>query len=102
MLTTPHLLVGTAIGSQVGNPILVATTAAASHSVLDSLPHLGFIVGERRLGAQWDFEDLGRRDLTIVAAAVLLGLGVVTLITAGNPRADLIWLGAFCAFLPDF
>lgn len=44
MLTTPHLLVGAAIGAQFNNPYIVVPAAVASHFVLDSVPHLMGIV----------------------------------------------------------
>ncbi len=93
MLTTPHLLVGAAIGSQFHNPVLIATTSAASHFVLDSVPHLGNFI---------EVEDLEKREVIFVAGDVILGLVLLLLLTNNNPNAELIWLGAFCAVLPDF
>ena len=93
MLTTPHLLVGAAIGASVHNPIIVATGAAGSHFILDSVPHLGFFI---------NVEDLGKKDILIVVGDVLLGLALLLVLTYHNPNAEMIYLGAFCAFLPDF
>lgn len=93
MLTTPHLLVGAAVGSQFGSPLLIAPMAAASHFVLDSIPHLGGFI---------EVEDLDRKDIAFVVGDVLFGLGILFVLTRGNPAAELIWLGAFCAVLPDF
>lgn len=93
MLTTPHLLVGAAIGAHFHNPMIIAPAAAASHFVLDSIPHLmGFI----------DVEDLDKKDIAIVAGDVFLGVSLVYLLTQNNPQGELMWLGAFCAMLPDF
>jgi hypothetical protein len=93
MLTTPHLLVGAAIGAHFHNPMVIAPAAAASHFILDSLPHLmGFI----------EVEDLDKKDVAFVIGDVLLGTGLVFLLARGNPNSELIWLGAFCAMLPDF
>lgn len=93
MLTTPHLLVGAAIGAQFHSPLLIAPAAAASHFVLDSVPHLmGFI----------EVEDLDKKDIAFVVGDVLLGLSLLIYLTIGNPAAELIWLGAFCSVLPDF
>ena len=102
MLTTPHLLVGAAIGSQFNNPILIATTAAASHFVLDSIPHLGFVVANGKIGVQWKVQDLDKKDIGLVAGDVLLGISLLTILTWNNPKIELMLLGAFCAFLPDF
>lgn len=93
MLTTPHLLVGAAIGSQFQNPMLVAPIAAGSHFVLDSVPHLGGFI---------EVEDLEKKEVALVVADVVLGLVVLFFLTNNNPAAELIWLGAFSAVLPDF
>ena len=39
MLETPHVLVGIAIATKVGNPLLAVPLSLASHFVLDVLPH---------------------------------------------------------------
>lgn len=95
MLTTPHLLVGAAIGTQFHNPMLIAPAAAASHFILDGIPHLGNFI---------DVHDLDRKDLAFVAADVAVGVSLVAYIAnfsfVGN--SELIWLGAFCSMLPDF
>lgn len=93
MLTTPHLLVGAAIGAHFNNPMLVVPAAAASHFVLDSVPHLmGFI----------EVEDLDKKDVAFVIGDVVLGVSLVYLLSHNNPHGELMWLGAFCAMLPDF
>lgn len=93
MLTTPHLLVGAAIGSQLHNPMLVAPAAAASHFVFDRIPHLGGFI---------EVEDLDRKDIAFVAGDVILGLVLMFGLTYNRANAELIWLGAFCSVLPDF
>ncbi len=93
MLTTPHLLVGAAIGSQFHNPMLIAPISAASHFVLDGVPHLGGFI---------EVEDLEKKEVFFVAGDVILGLVILFFLTNNNPNAELIWLGAFCAVLPDF
>lgn len=93
MLTTPHLLVGAAIGAQFNTPLEVAPLAAGSHFVLDGIPHLGNFI---------QVEDLEKKDIFFVVGDILLGLALLILLTNGNPKAELMWLGAFCAVLPDF
>ncbi len=93
MLTTPHLVVGAAIGATFNNPLLVAPAAVASHFVLDGVPHLMGIV---------EVEDLDKKDVAFVLGDVLLGVSLVTLLSRHNPQADLMWLGAFSAMVPDF
>lgn len=93
MLTTPHLIVGAAIGAHFHNPMVIAPAAAASHFLLDSIPHLMGII---------EVEDLDKKDLVFVALDVVLGVGLVYFFARNNPNSELLWLGAFCAMLPDF
>ena len=93
MLTTHHLIVGAAIGAHFQNPMIVAPAAAASHFLLDSIPHLMGII---------EVEDLDKKDLAFVAGDVILGVGLVFFLAHNNPNSELMWLGAFCAMLPDF
>jgi hypothetical protein len=93
MLTTPHLLVGAAIGSQLGNPYVVVPAAVASHFVLDSVPHLMGIV---------EVHDLDKKDLAFVASDVIFGVSLVYIFSLLSPNPELIYLGAFSSMIPDF
>ncbi len=101
MQTTPHLIVGAAIGTQFHNPALVVTLATASHFVLDSIPHFGFFIAKGTVGMQYKVEDLSFKDINLVLADVLLGIVSLFFLTRNNPSAELMWLGAFCGFMPD-
>lgn len=93
MLTTPHLLVGAAIGSEIGSPIIAVPVAAASHFFFDWIPHLmGFI----------EVEDLDKKDVLFVVGDILLGLGILLLLSWHNPHWEILWLGALASVLPDF
>jgi hypothetical protein len=95
MLTTPHLLVGAAIGAQIGpaHPLIVVPVAGASHFVLDSIPHLmGFI----------EVEDLDKKDVLFVLGDVILGVGILLLLSLNNPNWEILWIGAVAGMLPDF
>jgi hypothetical protein len=59
------------------------------------------VVANGKLGVQWKVDDLGKKDIVIVTADVLVGISLLILLTNNNPKAELLWLGAFCAFLPD-
>ena len=92
MLVTPHVLFGAAIGSSFDKVYLVAPLSVASHFVLDSIPHLqGFI----------EVEELEKKDFLIVFADVLAAIILVSLVSFGSPKWELIALGAFCAWVPD-
>jgi hypothetical protein len=93
MLTTPHLLVGGAIGTAIANPYLAVPIAASSHFLLDGIPHLMGIV---------DVEDLDKKDVLFVLGDVFLGLSILLLLSLGNPAWERLWIGAFAAILPDF
>ncbi len=93
MLTTPHLLVGGAIGTAIGNPLVAVPVAAASHFILDGVPHLMGIV---------EVEDLDKKDVFFVVGDVVLGLSVLLLLSINNPAWEHLWIGAFAAVLPDF
>ena len=93
MLTTPHLLVGAAIGSQFNNPYIVVPAAVASHFVLDGIPHLMGIV---------EVHDLDKKDLAFVAGDVALGIALVCLLSLGSPNPNMLFLGAFASMVPDF
>src|SRR3989344_8632865 len=93
MLTTPHLLVGAALGAQIGLPILTVPVAGASHFVLDWVPHLMGIV---------EVEDLDKKDVFFVLGDVLLGIAILIFLSQGNPHWKMLWVGAIAAVLPDF
>lgn len=93
MLTTPHLLVGAAIGSQFESAYLVVPAAVASHFLLDSIPHLMGIV---------EVEDLDKKDVAFVAGDVVLGVSLVYIFSLLSSNPALIYLGAFASMVPDF
>lgn len=93
MLTTPHLLVGAAIGAQFNNPYIVVPAAVASHFVLDSVPHLMGIV---------EVHDLDKKDIAFVAADVVTGISLVYILGLLVPQPEMIYLGAFTSMIPDF
>ena len=93
MLTTPHLLVGAAIGSQAPYAWQIVPLAAASHFVLDSIPHVrGYI----------EVEDLKISEATFLIGDLTIGLGLVGLLAVNSPVGEMLWIGALAAILPDF
>ncbi len=93
MLTTPHLLVGAAIGAHLPHAWEVVPLSAASHFILDSVPHIqGYI----------EVEDLEKREIVFLAADVLIGVGMVAFIALRSQNAEMVWVGALAAILPDF
>lgn len=93
MLTTPHLVLGAAIGANFDKAIYVVPIAAASHFLLDSIPHLqGYI----------EVEDLDKKDIFLLFADALVGVMLVAILAFNSAQTELIILGAFSAYLPDF
>lgn len=84
MLETPHVVVGAAIATKIGNPALAIPLAFLSHFVLDQIPHWNphFYTETKKFGTP-------KRNSTVFAVAEeLLAFGV----------------GLFIAsrFLPDY
>ena len=100
MLITPHILLGTALGVAVGNPVAGFALGVASHYILDAVPHTD--------SGTWHFYEpfashsLDARDFTmgiLDAAAAFFGflaLSSVAPIVASGPIA-----GAIGGALPD-
>ena len=100
MLSTPHLLAGTAIGLAVGNPVAGFVLAVASHFLLDAIPHTD--------PGTWHYgEDMKKFRLhggdyatgiidSIVAVGAFLALSHTSPLMAAAPIA-----GAIGGVLPD-
>ncbi|OGY25311.1 MAG: hypothetical protein A2Z11_03075 [Candidatus Woykebacteria bacterium RBG_16_43_9] len=92
MLSTPHLLVGAAIAHSIPESTIALPLAFASHFVLDATPH-------------WDGSPeapFSKKVIGGVAIDYIFGIGLIFLISAGDPRQAIVLLGAFLATLPDF
>jgi len=89
MTGTNHALTGALIGFSLGNPILVAPVAFASHFLLDTLPHFGEKFGKRKLLS---------KSIWLIDA-VLLGSFLVFLLLNAH---WIMLLGAVVAISPDF
>ncbi|MEO7364140.1 MAG: hypothetical protein ABIV43_01380 [Candidatus Saccharimonadales bacterium] len=84
-----HALSGAIIGLSVGQPLLAAPLAFASHYVLDVIPHHGAADGN---------DALGRRSFAVGLIVDALLCAILVLILA--VRQPLNWpLAAVCAFL---
>lgn len=92
MLLTPHAIVGVAIGSQIDKAWMVVPLAIGSHFLLDFLPHW-----ERTI----EPEDLNKKDIFIVLFDIILAIFLTWLISSSSPKAELMWLGALGATVPD-
>jgi len=92
MLTTPHILVGGAIGKQVKSPYAALPLAFASHFMLDAVPHVDVI---SLLGFGGPKSDL------VTAAEVLVGAALLLILVRGQKRMRWILRGAMAAIAMD-
>ena len=77
MILTTHILSGAALGANIQNPYLVATSAVALHFALDTLPHGDYLNKKSRLGEFWK-----------VAVDFAVGFGLVFAIIFSGRTAD--------------
>lgn len=94
MLLTPHVLVGAAIGAEFNHAYIAAPLAAASHFVLDLIPHWD-------LRIDLEYEDLERQDILVIIVDLATSASLLTLLLYNNPRWEMMMVGAVSAFLPD-
>lgn len=93
MLTTPHAVVGAAIGALVVNPLLVIPAAIASHFLLDSVPHW-----QETLAPY----EPSKKTWIRIPIDLALAVSLVGLLAYWVPdRAGAVWLGAVMGNLPD-
>ena len=94
MILTTHLLAGAALGANIQNPYLVATSAIVLHFALDTLPHGDYLN-----------KKSGFRDFWKVALDLAIGLGALAAILFfrdPTPKDILnIAIGIFFSLLPD-
>jgi len=90
MLSTPHILVGSAIINIIPNPLISLPIAFLSHFLLDFMPH-------------WDFKiTLKPRPLLYALIDYVFGITLVFWITLADTNQLFIILGGIFATLPDF
>lgn len=99
MLTTPHVLVGAAVGVATGNPIAGFAAGVVSHFILDAVPHTD--PGTWHMGEPYPFPmhagdwAVGLADLFVAFYALLYLSGHSPLLAAA-PIAGIVG-----ALLPD-
>src|SRR5437868_2922896 len=77
MTATAHALVGGAIAASIPNPVIGITLSAASHPLLDLIPHWDFGWGWREKSKQKLFlQAAGDGIFGLILAYLLFGMGV--------------------------
>lgn len=101
VLELPHVAVGAAIATKVGNPALAIPLAFASHFVLDQIPHWNphFYTETQKYGKP-------RKQSTIIAVTDLALAAGLTLILAAAAlpdvsKAAVMLIACFVSVLPD-
>lgn len=92
MTATAHALVGGAIAASIPNPALGITLSAASHPLLDLIPHWDFGWGWREKTKQKLFlEAAGDTLFGLVLSFFLFGMGVPLWYFLACVGVSLIW-----------
>lgn len=101
MLETPHVVVGAAIATAVGDPVLAFPLALGSHFVLDKIPHWNPHTYTETI--KNGIPDKNTIILTIVdiSTALCVGLYFAFLALPNFALAETIILACFASVLPD-
>jgi len=90
MLSTPHILIGSAIVKIIPNPLISLPLAFLSHFLFDFMPH-------------WDFKIAFKpKPLLYALIDYALGLTIVFWLSLADTDQFIIILGGISATLPDF
>ena len=92
MLSTPHILVGGAIGKQIKRPYIALPIAFASHYALDAVPHVDTV---SVFG--WSCPQM----LSLGVAEAVFGFGLLLALVCRQKRATWMLLSGFAALLVD-
>ncbi len=101
MLETPHVIVGAAIATKVGNPALAIPLAFASHFILDRIPHWNphFYTETQKFGMPT------KKSTTIAVGDEVLAIGtslfIASMALPNYGQAFVILASCFAAVLPD-
>lgn len=101
MLETPHVVIGAAIATKVGNPLLAIPLAFLSHFVLEKVPHWNphLNTEKRKFGRPTSVSTM------IIVGDVLLSLGLGGFIASralpDSYMALTILASCFASVLPD-
>lgn len=97
MLSTPHLLVGAAIGSVVANPGIAFLSGITSHLILDIIPH-----ADSDLLDEPDKGNIMPVDYIPVALDIIVGFLFVCYFAFSRAHAsENLFSGAVGAIIPD-
>ncbi len=93
MIATPHIIVGSAVGSHINSPWVAFAAGFVSHHILDFIPHLDYGVLKEKKTSVSTWLYIG---LDIVASLAIL----IYFLSAPHHQPNLIW-GALGGLTPD-
>jgi hypothetical protein len=98
MLITPHIAVGSAIGSVLDSTLLVVILSIISHYVLDMMPHYdsGVRHGNPEGGIVFDFWDW-----MLIGFDIVIGLCLIYVFYKYTGKINVVW-GGMATFMVDF
>lgn len=95
MILSTHYVVGMAVASQTGSPLLMPLLSMASHFILDRIPHWEYLENEKQIK-----NNIPLIFLDLVAPAAL---SLLVFSSGALDFQNLFWLnlGGFFGILPD-
>jgi hypothetical protein len=101
VLETPHVIVGAAIATKVGNPALAIPLALASHFVLDKIPHWNPHLNSET--ERYGNPTKGSTNLVIadVSLSVISGVFIASRVLPDLGRSVVILIACLISVLPD-
>src|SRR5437660_1716090 len=99
VLSTPHLMIGGAIGAMTGNVPLALACGIASHHLADMVLHTD--PGTFRPEDARERPRFARITLGVAAADMLVGGLLFLAVAGGTPHFPAMLAGGFGAILPD-
>jgi len=101
VLETPHVIVGAAIASKVGNPLLALPLALASHLLLEQVPHWNPHLNTEKK----KFGKITKQSTAVVifdSSLALISGGFIALYNSPSIARSIVILAAcFLSVLPD-
>ena len=106
MILSTHAVVGGAIASFMpGHPVLAFVIGAASHFVIDAIPHVDYplysISVKRSATSALTLNWLLVQDLGLITLDASVGLAIVLWLYASPGATTAVFAGALGAMLPD-
>jgi hypothetical protein len=101
VLETPHVIIGAAIATKIGNPALSLPLAFASHFILEKVPHWNPHLGTEKN----NFGKVSNKTTIFVTldslTALLIGTFIASRALPDTRQAAIVLIACFLSVLPD-